>query len=55
VIVDNWAVHKRQKTKEWVARQAADDHALTPAYTSWLNQVEIWFNIFARDVLRDGV
>ena len=27
----------------------------TPAYSSWLNQIEIWFNIFTRDVLRGGV
>ncbi len=27
----------------------------TPTYASWLNQVEIWFGIFARDVLRDAV
>ncbi len=29
--------------------------ASTPTYASWLNQVEIWFGIFARDVLRDAV
>ena len=27
----------------------------TPTYASWLNQVEIWFNIFTRDVLKGGV
>lgn len=24
----------------------------TPTYASWLNQVEIWFNVFTRDVLQ---
>ena len=27
----------------------------TPTYASWLNQVEIWFNIFGRDVIRGGI
>jgi len=27
----------------------------TPTYSSWLNQVEIWFNIFTKDVLKDGI
>jgi len=27
----------------------------TPTYASWLNQVEIWFHIFTRDVIRGGV
>ena len=27
----------------------------TPTYASWLNQVEIWFNIFSRDVVKNGV
>ena len=27
----------------------------TPTYASWLNQIEIWFGILARDVLRGGV
>ena len=27
----------------------------TSTYASWLNQIEIWFNIFARAVLKGGV
>ena len=27
----------------------------TPTYSSWLNQVEIWFNILSKDVLKDAV
>lgn len=55
VIVDNLAVHKHQKIKDWVAGKRRMTMHYTPTYSSWLNQVEIWFNIFARDVLRDGV
>lgn len=55
VIVDNLAVHKHQKIKDWAAGKRRMTMHYTPTYSSWLNQVEIWFNIFARDVLRDGV
>lgn len=27
----------------------------TTTYSSWLNQVETWFSILTRDVLRDAV
>ncbi len=27
----------------------------TPTYSSWLNQVEIWFNVLTKDVLKDAV
>ncbi|MEM6738234.1 MAG: transposase, partial [Bacteroidota bacterium] len=27
----------------------------TPTYSSWLNQIEIWFNILSRDVLKGAV
>ena len=27
----------------------------TPTYASWLNQVEVFFNVFTREVMRGGV
>ena len=27
----------------------------TPTYSSWLNQIEIWFNILSKDVLKGAV
>lgn len=55
VIVDNLAVHKHHKVMDWLAGKRRMTLHFTPTYSSWLNQIEIWFNIFARDVLRDGV
>jgi len=55
VIVDNLAVHKHQKIMAWLAKRRRMTLYFTPTYSSWLNQVEIWFNIFARDVLKGGV
>lgn len=55
VIVDNLATHKHQQVKEWAARRRRLTLHFTPTYASWLNQVEIWFNIFTRDVIRGGI
>jgi len=55
VIVDNLAVHKHQKIREWLASKRRMTLHFTPTYSSWLNQVEFWFNILARDVLKDWV
>jgi transposase len=55
VILDNLSVHKHKAVTDWVSRRRRLTLHFTPTYSSWLNQVEIWFNIFARDVLRGGV
>lgn len=55
VILDNLAVHKQKDVKEWVAKRKRLTLHFTPTYASWLNQIEIWFNIVTRDVLRGGV
>jgi transposase len=55
IIVDNLTVHKNQKVKEWLSRKRKIKLHFTPTYASWLNQVEIWFNILSKDVLKGGV
>lgn len=55
VILDNLSVHKHAAVTDWARRRKRLTLHFTPTYASWLNQVEIWFNIFARDVLQDGV
>lgn len=55
VILDNLSVHKHSKVKEWVAARRRLTLHFTPTYSSWLNQVEIWFNILSKDVVRGGV
>ena len=36
----------------WVARRRKLTLHFTPTYASRLNQIEIWFGIFTRDVVR---
>jgi transposase len=55
VILDNLSVHKHAEVLDWAARRRRLTLHFTPTYASWLNQVEIWFGIFARDVLKNGV
>ncbi len=55
VICDNLAVHKHKDVKEWAAKRRRLTILHTPTYASWLNQVEIFFNIFTREVMRGGV
>jgi transposase len=55
VIADNHSVHKTQEIKEWASRRRRLTLHFTPTYASWLNQVEIWFRILSRDVIRGGV
>lgn len=55
IIVDNLAVHKNKAVREWIDGKRKIKMHFTPTYSSWLNQVEIWFNILTKDVLKGGV
>ena len=50
VIVDNYCIHKR--CDEWLAAHPNVTFHFTPTSASWLNMVEIWFNIMTRKILR---
>jgi putative transposase len=52
IIVDNLAIHKNQRVKDWLKRKRKVKLHFTPTYSSWLNQVEIWFNILTKDLLK---
>lgn len=49
VILDNYSTHK--KNHDWLAMHPNVHFHFTPTSASWLNQVEIWFGIFARKTL----
>ena len=50
VILDNYCIHK--KNHEWLRLHPNVHFHFTPTSASWLNQVEIWFGILSRKVLR---
>lgn len=55
VIMDNLSLHKHKEVMDWVKSRRRLTVYFTPTYASWLSQIEIWFNIFAKDVIRGGV
>jgi putative transposase len=54
IVVDNYATHKHPKVKRWLAAHERWHVHYTPTYASWLNQVEIWFNIITQQAIRRG-
>lgn len=55
VIADNLSIHKHKDVKEWLQTKRKISLHFTPTYSSWLNQVEIWFNILTKDVVKGGI
>jgi len=55
IICDNYSAHKHKKVKEWIESQKDVFIHFTPTHASWLNQIEIWFSIMSRKVLKQGV
>jgi transposase len=53
VILDNLNTHK-PKHDQWLARHKNVHFHFTPTRASWLNQLEVWFSILTRRVLRNG-
>lgn len=51
VILDNLNTHK-PKHDRWLARHPLVYFHYTPTHASWLNQIEVWFSILTRAVLR---
>lgn len=54
LIVDNYATHKHPKVKQWLSARPRYHVHYTPTYASWLNQVEIWFNLITQKAIRRG-
>jgi transposase len=55
IIADNLSIHKHKDVKQWLSRKRKLKLHFTPTYSSWLNQVEIWFNILTKDVVKGGI
>jgi transposase len=55
VIVDNLSAHKTKRVEEFLEQHPNVHLHFTPTYSSWLNQVELWFAKIERDVIARGV
>ena len=55
-ILDNVSSHKSKVVQEWAETKGGRVHfTYTPTRASWLNQIELWFGILTRKVLKRGV
>jgi transposase len=55
VIADNLSTHKTQAVRTFLLAHPNVQLHFTPTYSSWLNQVELWFSKIERDVLARGI
>jgi transposase len=55
VIADNLSAHKTKHVQAFLAEHPQVHMHFTPTYSSWLNQVELWFAKIERDVIARGV
>ncbi len=55
VIADNLSTHKTQAVRTFLIEHPHVRMHFTPTYSSWLNQVELWFSKIERDVLARGI
>lgn len=55
VILDNLSAHKSKRVEQFLSHHPDLTLHFTPTYSSWLNQVEIWFSKIERDVIARGV
>ena len=54
VIADNLSAHKTARVAQFLAAHPKVQLHYTPTYSSWLNQVEIWFAKIEREVIARG-
>ena len=54
VIADNLSAHKTKAVAEFLVTHPKVHMHFTPTYSSWLNQVELWFSTLARRFLKRG-
>src|SRR3984885_6033883 len=55
IVLDNLSAHKTGQVKDFLEAHRNVHMHFTPTYSSWLNQVELWFSKIERDVIARGV
>jgi transposase len=54
-ILDNLQVHKTPEVRSWLDQHPRWTFHFTPTHASWLNQIELFFSILTRRLLRRGI
>ena len=55
VIADNLSAHKTSRVEQFLKEHPEVKLHFTPTYSSWLNQVELWFSKIERDLIGRGI
>jgi transposase len=55
IIADNFSAHKTRRVAQFLAEHPKVQLHFTPTYSSWLNQVELWFGRIEREVVARGI
>lgn len=55
IILDNLSAHKTKLVQQFLTDHPHVHLHFTPTYSSWLNQVELWFSKIERDLIHRGV
>src|SRR3989442_11138887 len=55
IIADNLSAHKTKAVDAWLAEHPRVTIHFTPTYSSWLNQVELWFAKIERALIARGI
>lgn len=54
LILDNGSSHVSKATRQWLAEHPRFEAHYTPKHASWVNQIELFFSILQRKVVRNG-
>lgn len=55
IILDNLSTHKTARVRQFLADHSNVHLHFLPTYSSWLNQVELWFGKIERDLIVRGI
>jgi transposase len=55
IVLDNLSAHKTAAVEQFLATHPKVRFHFTPTYSSWLNQVELWFAKIEREVIARGI
>ena len=54
IIIDNFSTHDVDEVQVWLKKHKNVVFHFTPTHASWLNQIELWFSIFQRQLIKRG-
>ena len=55
LVMDNYATHKTQLIRNWLAKRPRWHVHLTPTGSSWINQVERFFALLTENQIKRGI